>query len=78
MFNISVSCVFPMMSLDFFKYASLSKRMRGDRGGMSDHFLVEAGLKVLGGWMSSRRMEGARNVLKLSELNKSFFFPSSS
>ena len=33
---------------------------------MSDHFLVEARLKLVGGW---RRMKGARNMLKVSELN---------
>ena len=31
---------------------------KGDGGGMSDHFLVEAPLKVLGGWRSAGRMEG--------------------
>ena len=39
------------------------------RGGLSDHFLVEAQLKFMGGWRSARRMEGVRNVLKVSELN---------
>ena len=38
---------------------------------MSDHFLVEARLKLLGGWRSAGRMEGGRNVLKVSELNNS-------
>ena len=38
---------------------------------MSDHFLVEAGLKLVGGWRSVGRMEGVRNVLKVSELNHS-------
>ena len=38
-------------------------------GGLSDHFLVEARLKLLGGWRSAGRMEGVRNVLKVSELN---------
>ena len=38
---------------------------------MSDHFLVEARLKLLGGWRSAGRMEGVRNVLKVSELNHS-------
>ena len=37
----------------------------------SDHFLVEARLKFLGGWRSAGRMEGVRNVLKMSELNHS-------
>ena len=36
---------------------------------MSDHFLVEAQLKLLGGWRSAGRMEGVRNALKVSELN---------
>ena len=44
---------------------------RGEGGGMSDHFSVEARQKVVGGWRSAGRMEGVRNVLKLSELNKS-------
>ena len=34
---------------------------------MSDHFLVEARLKLLGGWRSAGRMESVRNVLKVSE-----------
>ena len=38
---------------------------------MSDHFLVEARLKLLGGRRSAGRMEGVRNVLKVSELNHS-------
>ena len=38
---------------------------------MSDHFLVEARLKLVGGWRSAGRMEGVRNVLKVSELNNS-------
>ena len=45
------------------------ERRRG--GGLSDHFLVEARLKLLGGWRSAGRMEGARNVLTVSELNHS-------
>ena len=36
---------------------------------MSDHFLVEARLKLVGGWSCAGRMEAVRNVLKLSELN---------
>ena len=44
---------------------------RGEGGGLSDHFLVEARLKLLGGWRSAGRMEGVRNVLKVSELNHS-------
>ena len=38
---------------------------------MSDHFLVKAWLKLLGGWRSAGRMEVVRNVLKVSELNHS-------
>ena len=45
--------------------------MERGRGGLSDHFLVEAILKVLGGWRSAGRMESVRNVLKVSELNHS-------
>ena len=41
------------------------------RGGLSDHFLVEARLKLLSGWRSAGRMEGVRNVLKVSKLNHS-------
>ena len=49
------------------------KVWRGEGGGgLSDHFLVEARLKLLGGWRSDGRMEGVRNVLKVSELNHSF------
>ena len=61
-------------------YVLLPKRMRrrflnanvcrGEGGGMSDHFLVEARLIVVCGWRSAGRMEGVRNVLKVSELNK--------
>ena len=40
-------------------------------GGLSDHFLEEARLKLLGGWRSAGRMEGVRNVLQVSELNHS-------
>ena len=36
---------------------------------MSDYFLAEARLKLVGGWKRARRMEGVRNVLKVSELN---------
>ena len=38
---------------------------------MSDHFLVEARLKLVGGCRSAGRMEAVRNVLKVSELNNS-------
>ena len=44
------------------------KVWRGE-GGMSDHFLVEARLNLVGGWRGAGRMEGVRNVLKMSELN---------
>ena len=37
-------------------------------GGLSDHFLVEAWLKLVVGWRSAGRIEGVRNVLKISEL----------
>ena len=36
---------------------------------MFDNFLVEARLKLVGGWRSVGWMEGVRNVLKVSELN---------
>ena len=36
---------------------------------MSDHFLVEARLELVGGWRSAGRLEGVRNVVKVSELN---------
>ena len=42
---------------------------RGEGEAMSDHFLVKAQLKLVGGWRSAGRMEGVRNVLKVSELN---------
>ena len=44
---------------------------RGGGGRMSDHFLVEARLKLVGRWRSAGRMEGVRNVFKSSELNNS-------
>ena len=48
------------------------KVWRGERGGgLSDHFLGEARLKLLGDWRSAGRMEGVRNVLKVSDLNHS-------
>ena len=60
-------------------YVLLSKRMvgrlldvkvwRGEDGGMSERLLVVARLKMVGGWRSAERMEGVRNVLKMSELN---------
>ena len=45
------------------------KVWRGKGRRMSYHFLVEARLKLVGGWRSAVRMEGVRNVLKMSELN---------
>ena len=45
------------------------KVWRQEGGRLFDHFLVEARLKLVGGWRSAGRMEGARNVLKVSELN---------
>ena len=45
------------------------KLWRGKGGGMSDHFLVQAWLKLVGGCTSAGWMEGVRNVLKVSELN---------
>ena len=47
------------------------KVWRGEGRGLSDYFLVEARLKLLGGLRSAGRMEGVRNVLKVSELNHS-------
>ena len=47
------------------------KVWRGVGGGMSGHLLVEARLKLVGGWRSSGSMEGVRNALKVSELNNS-------
>ena len=47
------------------------KVQRGEGGLLSDHFLVEARLKLLGGWRSAGRTEGVRNVLKVGELNHS-------
>ena len=48
------------------------KVWRGEGGGgLSDHFLVEARLKLVDAWRSAGRMEGVSNVLKVSELNNS-------
>ena len=47
------------------------KVFRGEGGGMSDHFLVDARLKFVGGLRRAGRTEGVRNVLKVSELNNS-------
>ena len=47
------------------------KVWRGEGGGLSYHFLVEARLKLVSGWRSAGRMEGVKNVLKVSELNDS-------
>ena len=61
-------------------YMLLPRRMLGrlldvkvwrEGGRLSDHFLMEARLKLVGGWRSDVRMEGVRNVLKVSELNNS-------
>ena len=61
-------------------YVLLPKRMRGrvldmnlcrEGEGMSDHFLVEARLKVVCRWRGAEMREGVRNVFKVSELNKS-------
>ena len=51
-------------------YALLPKRMLGrqldvkvrreEGGGMSDHFLVEARLKLVGGWRVYKLVEGER------------------
>ena len=41
------------------------KVWRGEGGGLSDHFLVEAPLKLVGGWRSAGRMEGEGNVYNL-------------
>ena len=45
------------------------KVCRGGGGGMSEHLLVEARLKLVGGWRSAGKMDGVRNVLRVSELN---------
>ena len=42
------------------------KVWKEEGGGMSDHFLVEARLKLVGEWRSAGMMEGVRNVLKVS------------
>ena len=46
----------------------LDVKVWGEGGGLSDHFLVEAWLKFVVGWRSAGRIEGVRNVLKISEL----------
>ena len=43
--------------------------MRGQAGGLSDHFLVRGQLKVFAGWRGSRRVTEKREVVKVSELN---------
>merc|ERR1712035_110384 len=43
--------------------------LRGETGGMSDHFLVEGRLRVAGRW-SHRKVEGGREALKVSVLNE--------
>ena len=47
------------------------KMWKGEGGGMSDRFLVEARLKFFGGCRNAWRMEGVRNVLMVSEQNNS-------
>ena len=42
---------------------------RGEGGEISDHSGVQSRLKLVGGWRSTGRMEGERNMLKVSELN---------
>ena len=42
---------------------------REEGGGMSTQFLVEAQLKLVGGWRIAERIESVRNVLKVSERN---------
>ena len=42
---------------------------RGEAGGISDHFLVEAKMEVAKGW-KSRRGGSRREVVKVEELNK--------
>ena len=60
-------CCYQDECLEAVRCESVERR----RGELSDHFLVEARLKLLGGWRSAGRMEGVRNVLKVSELNHS-------
>ena len=70
-----------MVDKELMDYVLLPRRMlgrlldvkvwRGEGERLSDNFLVEARLKLVGGWRSAERMEGVRNVLKLSELNHS-------
>ena len=43
----------------------------GEGGGITDHFWVEVRLKLVGGWRSAGRIEDVRNMLKVSELDKS-------
>ena len=47
------------------------KVWKGEGGGRSDHSLVAARLKFVGGQRSAGRMEGVKNVLNMSELNNS-------
>ena len=64
-----------MVNRALMDYVLLQKRMlgrlldvkvwRGVGRGMSDNFLVEAGLKLVGGWRIAGRMEGVRNVLNV-------------
>ena len=62
-------------------YVLISRRMlgrlldvkvwRGEGGDCLTIFLAEARLKLVGGWRSAGRMQGLRNVFKVSELNNS-------
>ena len=49
----------------------LNVKVCREGGGMSDNILVEARLKLVGGWTSAGSKECVRNVLKVSELNNS-------
>jgi hypothetical protein len=43
--------------------------MRGVAGGISDHFLVVAKVRVAGRWVKQQREEGERSVVKVWKLN---------
>ena len=45
------------------------KVWRREGWGLSEHFLVEALLKLVGGWRSAGRVEGVRNVIFAREAN---------
>ena len=40
------------------------KVWRGEGGGMSDHILVEAQLKLVGGWRSDREVGGCEKCVE--------------